>query len=177
MLLRQRELRARVIRLLGHERLAETTRALDEAGLLWGLVAAAAAWPLVVAGVVAPKAAVFLLAFVPLSGSVAPCFMRAIWIVRALLVPLAVGDYEPRALHYRRGTSLARVHCGRTYERRPAMFRFILGAVAGGLAVWFWRDEILEFAQRKTHGVRAGAVAALQAGQRTLTSMPDRSTR
>jgi hypothetical protein len=57
------------------------------------------------------------------------------------------------------------------------MFRFILGAVAGGLAVWFWRDEILEFAQRKTHGVRAGAVAALQAGQRTLTSMPDRSTR
>jgi hypothetical protein len=58
MLLRQRELRARVIRLLGHERLAETTRALDEAGLLWGLVAAAAAWPLVVAGVVAPKAAV-----------------------------------------------------------------------------------------------------------------------
>jgi hypothetical protein len=85
MLLRQRELRARVIRLLGHERLAETSRALDEAGLLWGLVAAAATWPLVVAGVVAPKAAVFLLAFVPLSGSVAPCFMRAIWIVLALL--------------------------------------------------------------------------------------------
>jgi predicted PurR-regulated permease PerM/CheY-like chemotaxis protein len=32
MLLRQRELRSRVIRLFGHERLAETTRALDEAG-------------------------------------------------------------------------------------------------------------------------------------------------
>jgi hypothetical protein len=77
------------------------------------------------------------------------------------------------------------------------MIRFILGAVAGGLAVWFWRDEILAFAQSKTHGVRAGAVdtlqavekrtekvldrtkeqisAALQAGQRTLTSAPDRS--
>ena len=78
------------------------------------------------------------------------------------------------------------------------MVRFILGAVAGGLAVWFWRDEILEFAQSKTHGVRAGAVdtlqavekqtekvldrtkeqisSALQAGQRTLSSVHDRST-
>ena len=78
------------------------------------------------------------------------------------------------------------------------MVRFILGAVAGGLAVWFWHDEILAFVQSKTHGVRAGAVdtlqavekrtekvldrtkeqisAALQAGQRTLTSAHDRST-
>ena len=32
MLVQQRELRARVVRLFGHERLAETTRALDEAG-------------------------------------------------------------------------------------------------------------------------------------------------
>jgi len=78
------------------------------------------------------------------------------------------------------------------------MVQFILGAVAGGLAVWFWRDEILEFAQSKTSGVRAGAVdtlqavekqtekvldrtkeqisSALQAGQRTLSSAHDRST-
>jgi len=77
------------------------------------------------------------------------------------------------------------------------MVQFILGAVTGGLAVWFWRDEILEFARSKTHGVRAGAVdtlqtvekqtekvldrtkgqitAALQAGQRTLSSTHDRS--
>ena len=33
MLIQQRELRARVVRLFGHERLAETTRALDEAGV------------------------------------------------------------------------------------------------------------------------------------------------
>src|SRR5258706_6692910 len=59
--------------------------------LLWGLMASAAAWPLLLAGVAAPKAAVFLLAFVPLSGSVAPAVMRAVWIVLALLVPLGVG--------------------------------------------------------------------------------------
>ena len=78
------------------------------------------------------------------------------------------------------------------------MVRFLLGAVAGGLAVWFWREEILEFAQSKTHGVRAGAVdtlqavekqtekvldrtkeqisSALQAGQRTLSAPLDRSS-
>src|SRR5258706_4982449 len=56
--------------------------------LLWGLMASAAAWPLLLAGVAAPKAAVFLLAFVPLSGSVAPAGMRAALVVLPLLVSL-----------------------------------------------------------------------------------------
>ena len=84
------------------------------------------------------------------------------------------------------------------------MVRFILGAVAGGLAVWFWGDQVREFAESKTRGVRVGAIdtlqalekrlqtvekrtehvldrtkehvsAALQAGQRTLSATQDRS--
>jgi hypothetical protein len=59
--------------------------------LFLGLMAAAAAWPILLFGVVWPKAAVFVLAFVPMSGSIAPGVMRTIWIVLAVLVPMAVG--------------------------------------------------------------------------------------
>ena len=33
------------------------------------------------------------------------------------------------------------------------MFRFILGALVGGLAVWYWGEEIREYAERRTIGV------------------------
>ena len=59
--------------------------------VLLGLMAAAAAWPLILLGVVWPKAAVFFLTFVPLSGSIAPGVIRQIWIALAVLVPAAVG--------------------------------------------------------------------------------------
>src|SRR4029453_8447970 len=56
-----------------------------------GLMAAAAAWPVLLFGVVWPKAVVFLVTFVPLSGSIAPRWIRPIWIALALLVPVAGG--------------------------------------------------------------------------------------
>src|SRR5258705_1318783 len=58
---------------------------------LWGMVAAAAAWPILLLGVVAPKAALFVFAFVPLSSSVPPGLVRKIWLGVAVLVPVAVG--------------------------------------------------------------------------------------
>jgi hypothetical protein len=58
---------------------------------LQALMAVAAAWPLLLVGVVAPKAALFLFAFVPLSGSIDPGLVRKIWIALAALVPVAVG--------------------------------------------------------------------------------------
>ncbi len=58
---------------------------------LWGMMAAAAAWPILLAGVAAPKAALFVFAFVPLSSSVPPGLVRQIWLAVALLVPIAVG--------------------------------------------------------------------------------------
>jgi hypothetical protein len=37
------------------------------------------------------------------------------------------------------------------------MFRFIFGALVGGLAVWYWGDEIREYAESRTVGVRRSA--------------------
>src|SRR5215831_8000342 len=58
---------------------------------LSGLVAAAAAWPLLVLGVAAPKIAALVIAFVPIPHGVPAWTVRVIWIALALLVPLAVG--------------------------------------------------------------------------------------
>jgi Putative Actinobacterial Holin-X, holin superfamily III len=59
--------------------------------VLSGLLAAAGAWPVLVLGIAAPKLAVFVLSFVPLSDSVPAAAVRPIWIGLAVLVPLAVG--------------------------------------------------------------------------------------
>ena len=59
--------------------------------LLSGLVGSAAVWPLLLIGVVAPKAATFFLAFVPLPDAVPAWLVRLAWIALALLVPIAVG--------------------------------------------------------------------------------------
>ena len=37
------------------------------------------------------------------------------------------------------------------------MFRFVLGALVGGLAVWSWGEEMREYAQSRTVGVRRSA--------------------
>ena len=58
---------------------------------LSALVAAAAAWPLLVLGVFAPKLAAFLVAFVPLSNRVPDGIIRAIWIALAVAVPIVIG--------------------------------------------------------------------------------------
>jgi hypothetical protein len=43
------------------------------------------------------------------------------------------------------------------------MVRFILGMIAGGIAVMYWGDQLLELAAKKTRGVRKGAADTLQA--------------
>jgi len=59
--------------------------------LLSGLVALAAAWPLLAMGVVVPRIATMILAFVPPSAQGPAWMMRIIWSVVALAVPIAVG--------------------------------------------------------------------------------------
>lgn len=58
---------------------------------LSALVAAAAAWPLLVLGILAPKLAAFAVAFVPLSNRVPSNIIRAVWIALAVAVPLVIG--------------------------------------------------------------------------------------
>jgi hypothetical protein len=62
-----------------------------EKTLLSGLVALAAAWPVLLLGVAFPKIAVAVLAFVPRSAQGPAWLMRAIWIVLALAVPVTLG--------------------------------------------------------------------------------------
>lgn len=55
------------------------------------LVAAAAFWPVLLFGTIAPKIATLVLAFVPLPESVPTWAVRLVWIALALAVPIAVG--------------------------------------------------------------------------------------
>ena len=42
------------------------------------------------------------------------------------------------------------------------MFRFVLGALVGGLAVWYWGEEIREYAESRTVGVRRSAASMIR---------------
>ena len=63
-----------------------------EQTVLSAVVAAAAAWPLLLLGIVVPKITLFVISFVPLSKSVPSIWLRIVWIALALTVPLAVGS-------------------------------------------------------------------------------------
>jgi hypothetical protein len=39
-------------------------------------------------------------------------------------------------------------------KRRIAMIRFIIGALVGGLAVWYWSEDLREYADSTTRDVR-----------------------
>ena len=62
-----------------------------EQPLLTGLVAAAAAWPILLLGVALPKVVAMLLAFVPFHNRIPPFVVRLVWLTLALVVPVVVG--------------------------------------------------------------------------------------
>jgi hypothetical protein len=43
------------------------------------------------------------------------------------------------------------------------MLRFILGAVAGSLAMWLWGDELRRYAETRTRAIRERTADTLQA--------------
>jgi len=55
------------------------------------------------------------------------------------------------------------------------MVRFVIGALAGGLAVWFWGDELRRLADTKTRDVRIMAAEKLQAVEDKAADVPDRT--
>ncbi len=55
------------------------------------IVGAAVAWPVLIAGVIMPKIAALMLAFVPLPHWVPSWIVRLVWLGLALIVPFAVG--------------------------------------------------------------------------------------
>ena len=63
-----------------------------EQTMLSAVVAAAAAWPLLLLGIAVPRVTLFVVSFVPLSKSVPSLWLRIVWIALALLVPVVVGS-------------------------------------------------------------------------------------
>ena len=52
---------------------------------------------------------------------------------------------------------------------------FVMGALVGGLAVWFWHDDLRRLADIKTRGVRARAADRLQAVEEKATDVLDQT--
>jgi len=55
------------------------------------------------------------------------------------------------------------------------MGRFVIGAIAGGLAVWFWGDKMRQLADLKTRDMREMAADQLQAVGHKATEVLDRT--
>ena len=62
-----------------------------EKAWLSGLVGAAAAWPILLLGIVWPRLATLVLAFVPLPSRIPTWSIRLVWVLLALAVPFALG--------------------------------------------------------------------------------------
>src|SRR5262245_41985862 len=58
-------------------------------------------------------------------------------------------------------------------ERRSEMVKFIVGAVAGGLVMWFWGGKLGQYAADGTRAARAGAADTLRAVEATADSAID----
>src|SRR5438105_6798086 len=62
-----------------------------EQPFLTGVVAAAAAWPVLLLGIALPKVSALVIAFVPFHNRVPPWILRIVWAGLAIVVPVIVG--------------------------------------------------------------------------------------
>lgn len=53
------------------------------------------------------------------------------------------------------------------------MMRFIVGALAGGVVMWLWRDELMRYASTGTRAVRERAAETLQSVEETAGGVLD----
>ncbi len=51
------------------------------------------------------------------------------------------------------------------------MKAFVLGAIAGGAAVWLWREDIENFIEQQTRGIRAKAADSLESVEKTAETV------
>ncbi|HTY77783.1 MAG TPA: hypothetical protein VMI34_08200 [Candidatus Bathyarchaeia archaeon] len=52
---------------------------------------------------------------------------------------------------------------------------FMLGALAGAVVVWYWRDQVRNYLDSKTRGMRGRAVDTLQSVEHTAEGVLDRA--
>jgi len=53
------------------------------------------------------------------------------------------------------------------------MLRFIVGAIAGGVAIWMWGDELRAYVDRRTRSLRSKAADKLQLVQEVTETALD----
>ena len=53
------------------------------------------------------------------------------------------------------------------------MLRFVMGAIAGAIAVWVWHDEIQQYMEQRTSVVRSKAADQLRVVQEAAESALD----
>jgi MFS family permease len=95
----------------------------SERTMLSALVGAAAAWPVLLLGIMAPKVSTFVLGFVPIPDWVPSWTVRLVWIALALVIPFAVG--LTLAIRRPRGTALSAKP--RAAAQEPALKRLLRG--------------------------------------------------
>ena len=55
------------------------------------------------------------------------------------------------------------------------MMRFVMGVLAGGLAVWLWGDRLRQIAEEKTRDVRERAADKLEVVEQKAADVLDRT--
>src|SRR5262249_56960249 len=60
-------------------------------------------------------------------------------------------------------------------RRRNEMMRFLMGALAGALAMWYWGDDIRDYIENRTRDARGRAVDTLQSVETKAGEMLDRA--
>ena len=136
-----------------------------EQTLLSIVVAAAAVWPILLLGVIVPKIALIVIAFVPLAKSVPDMWLRIAWIVLAALVPVVVGTViakrgssdhipEPGWKRLLRGFSV-------TLALACAFFLMLVIAPILRIATVLRRREVVRLPAVMDKGITAAAMAAL----------------
>ena len=138
-----------------------------EQTLLSAVVAAAAVWPILLLGVIVPKIALLVVAFVPLAKSVPSLWLRIVWIALAFAVPVVVGTVVAK-----RGS--------REHLPEPAWKRLLRGfpitlALASAFLLMLVVAPILRLATvaRRREVVRVPALMDRAATAETMAALAD----
>ena len=55
------------------------------------------------------------------------------------------------------------------------MFRFVFGALVGGLAAWYWGDEIREYAASRARGARQSTADMVRSASQKAEGLLDQA--